>query len=267
MQQTVAISIKPISTTNYHLLAKSIATKVTQPTCTFTPMGEGPLPMQWPLTMTEQFSTRLLMCWISPTVAYPQLYYGEHYPVITWGYGNNEDRTPLRIIGDDTLSVREDPALNGFLDLIEVPLKPPKDRHRLQLHLGQLRHMIQASPTTRWSPFMCTVQVNIINVPPSSQFRLECAVFEDDNLMLAMFPTLHRPRFVEKDLDALIDSNSDETQWLWTIGTEMTMSWAARGARQIPQPWPMTMEPSNSERSVQNLPPLLQSIQAMCLNW
>ena len=210
---------------------------------------------------------------IAPTVAYPELYYGgENITPDNMGVWElNEDQTALlRIIGDDTLSDRDDLNIEWIpSDLIEnwtETTKGPSSTATVSWPTSGL-HTIQVSAydDDGARSEIRTAQVNIINVPPSiSGLGSNVPVFEDDNLTLSVdvSDTASDQDSLEVcwDLDALIDSNSDGNMIndCELIGTEMTMSWAARGIRQITA----TVTDDDGAQalasvnvSVQNLPP------------
>ena len=250
---------------------------LTQPTCTFTPMGEGPLPISAMAVDDDgavtYVNTTLDVLNIAPTVAYPELYYGgENITPDNMGVWElNEDQTALlRIIGDDTLSDRDDLNIEWIpSDLIEnwtETTKGPSSTATVSWPTSGL-HTIQVSAydDDGARSEIRTAQVNIINVPPSiSGLGSNVPVFEDDNLTLSVdvSDTASDQDSLEVcwDLDALIDSNSDGNMIndCELIGTEMTMSWAARGIRQITA----TVTDDDGAQalasvnvSVQNLPP------------
>ncbi len=250
---------------------------LTQPTCTFTPMGEGPLPISAMAVDDDgavtYVNTTLDVLNIAPTVAYPELYYGgENLTPDNMGIWElNEDQTALlRIVGDDTLSDRDDLNIEWIpSDLIEnwtETTKGPSSTATVSWPTSGL-HTIQVSAydDDGARSEIRTAQVNIINVPPSiSGLGSNVPVFEDDNLTLSVdvSDTASDQDSLEVcwDLDALIDSNSDGNMIndCELIGTEMTMSWAARGIRQITA----TVTDDDGAQalasvnvSVQNLPP------------
>ena len=250
---------------------------LTQPTCTFTPMGEGPLPISAMAVDDDgavtYVNSTLDVLNIAPTVAYPELYYGgENITPDNMGVWElNEDQIALlRIVGDDTLSDRDDLNIEWIpSDLIEnwtETTKGPSSTATVSWPTSGL-HTIQVSAydDDGARSEIRTAQVNIINVPPSiSGLGSNVPVFEDDNLTLSVdvSDTASDQDSLEVcwDLDALIDSNSDGNMIndCELIGTEMTMSWAARGIRQITA----TVTDDDGAQalasvnvSVQNLPP------------
>ena len=250
---------------------------LTQPTCTFTPMGEGPLPISAMAVDDDgavtYVNTTLDVLNIAPTVAYPELYYGgENLTPDNMGIWElNEDQIALlRIVGDDTLSDRDDLNIEWIpSDRIEnwtETTKGPSSTATVSWPTSGL-HTIQVSAydDDGARSEIRTAQVNIINVPPSiSGLGSNVPVFEDDNLTLSVdvSDTASDQDSLEVcwDLDALIDSNSDGNMIndCELIGTQMTMSWAARGIRQITA----TVTDDDGAQalasvnvSIQNLPP------------
>ena len=250
---------------------------LTQPTCTFTPMGEGPLDITAVATDddgdTTTITTSLNVLNIAPTLAYPELWYGgNNLTADSMGVWElNEDQVALlRIVGDDTLSDRDE---------INIEWKPSD----LEPNWTETTNGPSSTATVSWpNSGLQTIQVsaydndgtrseirtamvNIVNVAPSiTGLGSTVPIFEDDNLTLnvQVSDTASDLESLEVcwDTDVLVDSNSDgnfvndcESQ-----GMELTTAWSTRGIRQITA----TVTDDDGAQamtsvniSVQNLPP------------
>ena len=225
---------------------------LTQPTCTFTPMGEGPVLITAVATdddgATTTVNSTLDVLNVAPTLAYPELYLGgmNMTPDSAGMWELNEDEVALlRIVGDDTLSDRDDLNIEWIpSDLVEnwsVVTKGPSSAATVSWPLSGV-HTIQVSAydDDGAQSDVRTALVKVNNVAPTiSGLGSSIPFFEDDNLTLSVevFDTASDLESLEVcwDADAQVDSNSDgnmvndcEMQ-----GTQMTMSWATRGIRQI----------------------------------
>lgn len=225
---------------------------LTQPTCTFTPMGEGPVLITAVATdddgATTTVNSTLDVLNVAPTLAYPELYLGgmNMTPNSAGVWELNEDEVALlRIIGDDTLSDRDNLNIEWIpSDIVEnwsEVTKGPSSAVSLSWPESGL-HTIQvtAYDDDGAQSMIRTALVNILNVPPTiSGLGSSIPIFEDDNVTLSVdvFDTASDMETLEVcwDADAMVDSNSDgnmvndcEMQ-----GLEMTMSWPTRGIRQI----------------------------------
>jgi len=225
---------------------------LTQPTCTIQPMGEGPLLVSAVAVDDDGAITyvnrTLDVLNIAPTLAYPELWHGGQNLVAddmgVWEL--DEDQVALlRIVGDDTLSDRDNINIEWIpSDLIEnwtETTKGPSSTATVSWPTSGL-HTIQVSAYDNDGARseIRTAKVNIYNVPPSiSGLGSNVPVFEDDNLTLSVdvsdTPSDLDTLEVCWDINALVDSNSDGNMIndCELIGTEMTMSWATRGIRQI----------------------------------
>ena len=250
---------------------------LTQPTCTFTPMGEGPLDITAVATDddgdTTTITTSLNVLNIAPTLAYPELWYGgNNLTADSMGVWElNEDQVALlRIVGDDTLSDRDE---------INIEWKPSD----LEPNWTETTNGPSSTATVSWpNSGLQTIQVsaydndgarseirtamvNIVNVAPSiTGLGSTVPIFEDDNLTLnvQVSDTASDLESLEVcwDTDVLVDSDSDgnfvndcESQ-----GMELTTAWSTRGIRQITA----TVTDDDGAQamtsvniSVQNLPP------------
>jgi hypothetical protein len=158
----------------------------------------------------------------------------------------NEDEVALlRIVGSDTLSDRDDLNIEWIpSDLIEnwsEVTKGPSSAATVSWPLSGV-HTIQVSAYDNDGARsdVRTAMVKVNNVAPTiSGLGSSIPIFEDDNLTLSVevSDTASDLDSLEVcwDTDSMIDSDSDgnmvndcEAQ-----GTEMTMSWATRGIRQI----------------------------------
>jgi hypothetical protein len=225
---------------------------LTQPTCTFTPMGEGPVLITAVATDDDgaitTVNSTLDVLNIAPTLAYPELYLGgmNMTPDSAGMWELNEDEVALlRIVGGDTLSDRDDLNIEWIpSDLVEnwsVVTKGPSSAATVSWPISGV-HTIQVSAYDNdgAQSDVRTALVKVNNVPPTiSGLGSSIPIFEDDNLTLSVdvFDTASDLDSLEIcwDADAQVDSNADgnmvndcEMQ-----GTEMTMSWATRGIRQI----------------------------------
>ena len=225
---------------------------LTQPTCTFTPMGEGPVLITAVATdddgATTTVNSTLDVLNIAPTLAYPELYLGgmNMTPDSAGMWELNEDEVALlRIVGSDTLSDRDDLNIEWIpSDLIEnwsEVTKGPSSAATVSWPLSGV-HTIQVSAYDNDGARsdVRTAMVKVNNVAPTiSGLGSSIPIFEDDNLTLSVevSDTASDLDSLEVcwDTDSMIDSDSDgnmvndcEAQ-----GTEMTMSWATRGIRQI----------------------------------
>ena len=225
---------------------------LTQPTCTFIPMGEGLLDIIVIATdddgETTTVTSSLDVLNIAPTLAYPELWYGgTNLTADSLGVWNlDEDQVALlRIVGGDTLSDRDD---------INIEWKPSDmDPNWTETTKGPSSTATVSWPTSGLHTIQVsaydndgarseirTALVKITNVAPSiSGLGSTVPIFEDDNLTLSVqvSDTASDLESLEVcwDLNVLVDSNSDgnfvndcEMQ-----GMELTTAWTTRGIRQI----------------------------------
>lgn len=225
---------------------------LTQPTCTFTPMGEGLRNITAVATdddgETTTVATTLDVLNIAPTLAYPELWFGgTNLSADAQGVWDlDEDQVALlRIVGDDTLSDRDDINIEWLpsdrdLNWTETT-KGPSSTASVSWPTSGL-HTIQVSAydDDGARSQIRTATVNIANVPPSiSGLGTNVNIFEDDNLTLSaqVDDTASDLESIEVcwDTDALVDSNSDGNfiNDCEMIGMEMTAMWSTRGIRQI----------------------------------
>ncbi|NCG01154.1 MAG: hypothetical protein GWP25_05095 [Euryarchaeota archaeon] len=225
---------------------------LTQPTCTFTPMGEGLRNITAVATdddgETTTVATTLDVLNIAPTLAYPELWFGgTNLSADAQGVWDlDEDQVALlRIVGDDTLSDRDDINIEWLpsdrdLNWTETT-KGPSSTASVSWPTSGL-HTIQVSAydDDGARSQIRTATVNIANVPPSiSGLGTNVNIFEDDNLTLSaqVDDTASDLESIEVcwDTDALLDSNSDGNfiNDCEMIGMEMTAMWSTRGIRQI----------------------------------
>jgi hypothetical protein len=250
---------------------------LTQPTCTFTPMGEGPLDITAVATdddgETTTVTSSLNVLNIAPTLAYPELWYGgNNLTADSMGVWElNEDQVALlRIVGSDTLSDRDDINIEwkpSDLDpnWTETTNGPSSTATVSWPNSGIQTIQVSAYDNDGARSEVRTAMVNIVNVAPSiTGLGSTVPIFEDDNLPLSVqvSDTASDLESLEVcwDTNALIDSNSDgnfvndcEAQ-----GMELNTSWTTRGIRQITA----TVTDDDGAQamtsvniSVQNLPP------------
>ena len=225
---------------------------LTQPTCTFIPMGEGPLEITAVATddddETTTVTTTLDVLNIEPTLQYPELWYGGMNLTAdsTGVWTLDEDQVALlRIVGDDTLSDRDDINIEWMPSDLDpnwtVTTKGPSSTATVSWPTSGM-HTIQVSAydDDGARSEIRTSQVNILNVAPTiTGLGSIIPIFEDDNLTLSVevSDTASDVDTLEVcwDMDALVDSDSDmnpvndcEMQ-----GLEMTTLWSTRGIRQI----------------------------------
>ena len=225
---------------------------LTQPTCTFIPMGEGPLEITAVATDddddTTTVTTTLDVLNIEPTLQYPELWYGGMNMTAdsTGVWTLDEDQVALlRIVGDDTLSDRDDINIEWVPSDLDpnwtVTTKGPSSTATVSWPTSGL-HTIQVSAYDNDGARseIRTAQVNILNVAPTiTGLGSIIPIFEDDNLTLSVevSDTASDADTLEVcwDMNALVDSDSDanpindcEMQ-----GLEMTTLWSTRGIRQI----------------------------------
>jgi len=225
---------------------------LTQPTCTFTPMGEGLLNITAVATdddgETTTVSTTLDVLNIAPTLAYPELWFGgTNLSADTQGVWDlDEDQVALlRIVGDDTLSDRDDINIEWLPSDMDLnwteTTKGPSSTASVSWPTSGL-HTIQVSAYDNDGARseVRTATVNITNVPPSiSGLGSNVPIFEDDNITLTVQvdDTASDLESLEVcwDINALVDSNSDGNfvNDCEMIGMEMTAMWSTRGIRQI----------------------------------
>jgi len=225
---------------------------LTQPTCTFTPMGEGPIDITVVATDDDgentTVSTSLNVLNIAPTLAYPELWYGgNNLSVDSFGVWDlDEDQVALlRIVGDDTLSDRDDINIEWLPSDMDPnwtqTTKGPSSTAAISWSSSGL-HTIQVSAYDNDGARseIRTALVNIINLAPTiSGLGSNVPIFEDDNLTLSAIvgDTASDLESLEVcwDTNALVDSNSDENfiNDCEIKGLELTTSWSTRGIRQI----------------------------------
>ena len=225
---------------------------LTQPTCTFTPMGEGPLNITAVATdddgETTTVSTSLNVLNIAPTLAYPELWYGgNNLTADSMGVWElNEDQVALlRIVAGDTLSDRDDLNIEWKPSNLDpnwtVTTNGPSSTATVSWpNAGLQTIQVSAYDNDGARSEVRTAMVNILNVAPSiTGLGSTVPIYEDDNLTLSVqvSDTASDLDSLEVcwDTDVLVDSNSDgnfvndcEVQ-----GMELTTAWSTRGIRQI----------------------------------
>tara|TARA_B110000444_G_scaffold261519_1_gene314560 strand:- start:25112 stop:28888 length:3777 start_codon:yes stop_codon:yes gene_type:complete len=225
---------------------------LTQPTCTFIPMGEGPVQITAVATDddgdTTTVTSTLDVLNVAPTLQYPELWYGgTNLTADTMGMWTlDEDQVALlRIVGDDTLSDRDDINIE-WVPSDQDPnwtetTKGPSSTATVSWPTSGL-HTIQVSAydDDGARSEVRTALVNIVNVAPSiTGLGSIIPIFEDDNLTLTVdvSDTASDIDSLEVcwDMDALIDTDSDmnPTNDCEMQGLEMTTLWSTRGIRQI----------------------------------
>jgi len=225
---------------------------LTQPTCTFTPMGEG----LWNITAVATdddgenttVSTSLNVLNIAPTLAYPELWYGgSNLSADSMGVWNlDEDQVALlRIVGSDTLSDRDDINIEWLLSDMDPnwteTTKGPSSTATVSWSSSGL-HTIQVSAYDNDGARseIRTALVNIVNIAPSiSGLGSTVPIFEDDNLTLTA-QVSDTPSDLESleicwDTNALVDGNSDGNfvNDCEMEGLVLTTAWSTQGIRQI----------------------------------
>ena len=170
---------------------------LTQPTCTFTPMGEGLRNITAIATdddgETTTVMTTLDVLNIAPTLAYPELWYGgSNLTADSMGTWNlDEDQVALlRIVGSDTLSDRDDINIEWLLSDMDPnwteTTKGPSSTATVSWSNSGL-HTIQVSAYDNDGARseVRTALVNIVNIAPSiTGLGSTVPIFEDDNLTL-----------------------------------------------------------------------------------
>ena len=250
---------------------------LTQATCTFTPMGEGLIDITVVAEdddgETTIITTSLDVLNIAPTLAYPELWYGGvEMSVDSMGaWELNEDQVALlRIVGDDTLSDRDDINIEWMPSDLNrnwtETTKGPSSTATVSWPTSGL-HTIEVSAYDNDGARseVRTALVKINNVPPSiSSLGANLPIFEDDPLTLSVevSDTSSDLESLEVcwDTEVLVDSNSDGNfeNDCETKGLELTTMWSTRGIRQIVA----TVTDDDGAQaitsvnvSVQNLPP------------
>ncbi len=225
---------------------------LTQPTCTFTPMGEGPLDITALATDddgdTTTITTSLNVLNIAPTLAYPELWYGgTNLTVDSMGVWElDEDQVALlRIVGGDTLSDRDDINIEWKPSDLEPnwteTTKGPSSTATVSWpNAGLQTIQVSAYDNDGARSEVRTALVNIMNVAPTiTGLGSTIPIFEDDELTLSVqvSDTASDLDSLEVcwDTDVLVDGNNDgnfvndcEAQ-----GMELTTAWSTRGIRQI----------------------------------
>ena len=225
---------------------------LTQPTCTFTPMGEGPLDITALATDddgdTTTITTSLNVLNIAPTLAYPELWYGgTNLTVDSMGVWElDEDQVvELRIVGGDTLSDRDDINIEWKPSDLEPnwteTTKGPSSTATVSWpNAGLQTIQVSAYDNDGARSEVRTALVNIMNVAPTiTGLGSTIPIFEDDELTLSVqvSDTASDLDSLEVcwDTDVLVDGNNDgnfvndcEAQ-----GMELTTAWSTRGIRQI----------------------------------
>tara|TARA_B100001093_G_scaffold177219_1_gene169886 strand:+ start:36982 stop:40743 length:3762 start_codon:yes stop_codon:yes gene_type:complete len=225
---------------------------LTQPTCTITPMAEGPTIITAVATdddgETTTVSSTLDVLNVAPTLESPELWYGgQILEVDSMGaWSLDEDQVALlRIVGDDTLSDRDDITIEWLpSDMDEnwtVATKGPSSTATVSWPTAGL-HQIQVSAfdDDGERSVVRTGMVNVNNLPPTiSGLGSDVPIYEDDNITLSVAVS-DTPSDIDSltvcwDSDAQIDSNSDGNMLndCEMQGVEMTTAWSTRGIRQI----------------------------------
>ena len=224
---------------------------LTQPKCTFIPMGEGPLEITAVAIddddETTTVTTTLDVLNIEPTLQYPELWYGGmNISADSNGIWTlDEDQVALlRIIGDDTLSDRDDINIEWMPSDLDpnwtVTTKGPSSTATVSWPTSGM-HTIQVSAydDDGARSEIRTSQVNILNVAPTIGGLGDAIIYEDTNISFTaeISDTASDLDTLEVcwDLNALIDSDSDmnPTNDCEIQGLNMTMMWSTQGVRQI----------------------------------
>jgi hypothetical protein len=225
---------------------------LTQPTCTFTPMGEGLRNITAIATdddgETTTVMTTLDVLNIAPTLAYPELWYGgSNLTADSMGTWNlDEDQVALlRIVGSDTLSDRDDINIEWLLSDMDPnwteTTKGPSSTATVSWSNSGL-HTIQVSAYDNDGARseVRTALVNIVNIAPSiTGLGSTVPIFEDDNLTLTaqVSDTASDLESLEVcwDTNALVDGDGDGNfvNDCEMEGLELTTAWSVQGIRQI----------------------------------
>ena len=224
---------------------------LTQPTCTFIPMGEGPLEITAVAIdddeETTTVTTTLDVLNVKPTLQYPELWYGGMNLTAdsTGVWTLDEDQVALlRIVGDDTLSDRDDINIEWMPSDLDpnwtVTTKGPSSTATVSWPTSGM-HTIQVSAydDDGARSEIRTSQVNILNVAPTIGGLGDAIIYEDTNISFTaeISDTASDIDSLEVcwDLNALVDIDSDmnPTNDCEIQGMEMTTLWSTRGVRQI----------------------------------
>ncbi len=224
---------------------------LTQPTCTFIPMGEGPLEITAVAIdddeETTTVTTTLDVLNVKPTLQYPELWYGGmNLTADTSGVWTlDEDQVALlRIVGDDTLSDRDDINIEWMPSDLDpnwtVTTKGPSSTATVSWPTSGM-HTIQVSAydDDGARSEIRTSQVNILNVAPTIGGLGDAIIYEDTNISFTaeISDTASDIDSLEVcwDLNALVDIDSDmnPTNDCEIQGMEMTALWSTQGVRQI----------------------------------
>ena len=224
----------------------------TQPTCTFTPMFEGPLNITAVATdddgETTTHTSEVMVLNVAPTLSPPALFKGgeEVLPDANGTWHLDEDEVALlRATASDTANdegtviVEWHPSLedeNWTISSIGVASSEAVSWNTSGLHTVQVR----AIDADGASSDIQQAQVMIHNVPPSvTGLPGNTPVFESDLLNLTVIPsdTASDLETLEVcwDLDAKVDGDGDGTgdNDCELTGTNIAPSWATSGVRMI----------------------------------
>ena len=224
----------------------------TQPTCTFTPMFEGPLNITAVATdddgETTTHTSEVLVLNVAPTLSPPSLFKGgeEVLPDENGTWHLNEDEVALlRATASDTSNdegtviIEWHPSLddeNWSISSIGVSSSEAVSWNTSGMHTVQVRAIDADGASSEIQQAM----VMIHNVPPSvTGLPGNTPVFESDLLNLTVVPsdTASDMATLEVcwDLDANIDTNSDGIfdNDCEMMGTNIEPSWTTRGVRMI----------------------------------
>lgn len=250
---------------------------LTQPTCTFTPMAEGPMMVTAVATdddgdtTTVQSSLNVLN--VAPTLAFPELWYGgSNLSADESGVWNlDEDQVALlRISADDTLSDRDDITIEWSpsdrdLNWTEATRGPASTATVSWTESGMHNISVVAYDDDGEQSVIQTAAVQIRNVPPTiTGLGSDVPILEDANVTFTAVVS-----DTASDMDSLVvcwdmnaaadnDNDGNSVNDCEMQGIEITTAWSSRGVRQITA----TVTDDDGAQaltsvnvSVQNLPP------------
>ena len=250
---------------------------LTQPTCTFTPMAEGPMMVTAVATdddgdtTTVQSSLNVLN--VAPTLAFPELWYGgSNLSADESGVWNlDEDQVALlRISADDTLSDRDDITIEWSpsdrdLNWTEATRGPASTATVSWTESGMHNISVVAYDDDGEQSVIQTAAVQIRNVPPTiTGLGSDVPILEDANVtftaVVSDTASVMGGHLVSRDMNAEADNDNDRNSVndCEMQGIEITTGWSTRGIRQITA----TVTDDDGAQaltsvnvSVQNLPP------------
>jgi hypothetical protein len=250
---------------------------LTQPTCTFTPMAEGPMMVTAVATdddgATTTVESMLDVLNVAPTLAFPELWYGgSNLSSDANGmWSLDEDQVALlRINADDTLSDRDDINIEWTpsdrdINWTETTRGPASTATVIWTESGIHNISVVAYDDNGAQSVVRTASVSIRNVPPTiTGLGSDVPILEDANVTFAAVVS-----DTASDMDSLVvcwdmnsavdnDNDGNSVNDCEMEGLEITTGWSTRGIRQITA----TVTDNDGAQalasvnvSVQNLPP------------